>query len=48
MRNWDTADESGSDLTGCDWKKDWEIVEVTCKKLGLPVELVSFFEVPPI
>jgi tRNA U34 2-thiouridine synthase MnmA/TrmU len=41
MRNWDTADELGSDSSGCEWKQDWEIVQTTCKKLDLPVELVS-------
>jgi tRNA U34 2-thiouridine synthase MnmA/TrmU len=40
MRNWDSVDESGSELNGCDWKQDWELVQSTCRKLGLPVELV--------
>ncbi|GJJ12536.1 hypothetical protein Clacol_006779 [Clathrus columnatus] len=26
MRNWDTRDESGSDI-GCEWEKDWEDVQ---------------------
>lgn len=40
MRNWDTADESGTDLHGCTWKKDWSFVQATCSKLDLPVEIV--------
>lgn len=42
MRNWDTRDESGTDK-GCEWEKDWEDVQLVCKKLGLPCELVSNF-----
>jgi len=41
MRNWDSADESGSDSNGCDWKQDWELVQATCRKLDLPLELVD-------
>lgn len=40
MRNWDTRDESGTDK-GCEWKKDWEDVQLVCRQLGLPCELVS-------
>ena len=39
MRNWDTRDESGTD-TGCEWEKDWQDVQLVCKKLDLPCELV--------
>ncbi|KAG9124798.1 hypothetical protein FRC07_010209 [Ceratobasidium sp. 392] len=31
MRNWDTRDESGSDV-GCEWEKDWEDVQRVCKE----------------
>jgi hypothetical protein len=40
MRNWDTADESGTDKTGCAWKQEWEDVQKLCRFLDLPVELV--------
>lgn len=40
MRNWDTRDESGSDI-GCEWEKDWEDVQRVCKLLDIPCELVS-------
>ncbi|PPQ88868.1 hypothetical protein CVT25_009062 [Psilocybe cyanescens] len=40
MRNWDTRDESGTDK-GCEWEKDWEDVQVVCRKLGLPCELID-------
>ncbi|KAF9555224.1 5-methylaminomethyl-2-thiouridylate-methyltransferase [Agrocybe pediades] len=40
MRNWDTRDESGTDK-GCEWEKDWEDVQLVCKKLGLPCELID-------
>ncbi|KAF8912210.1 tRNA-specific 2-thiouridylase [Gymnopilus junonius] len=40
MRNWDTRDESGTDK-GCEWEKDWEDVQLVCRKLGLPCELVD-------
>ncbi|KDR73743.1 hypothetical protein GALMADRAFT_72401 [Galerina marginata CBS 339.88] len=40
MRNWDTRDESGSDK-GCEWEKDWEDVQIVCRKLGLPCELID-------
>jgi hypothetical protein len=39
MRNWDTRDESGTDR-GCEWEKDWQDVQLVCKKLDLPCELV--------
>ena len=39
MRNWDTRDESGTD-TGCEWEKDWQDVQLVCKKLDIPCELV--------
>ena len=39
MRNWDTRDESGTDK-GCVWEKDWQDVQLVCKKLDLPCELV--------
>lgn len=39
MRNWDTRDEAGSD-TGCEWEKDWEDVQLVCRQLGLPCEMV--------
>ncbi|KAG8725487.1 hypothetical protein FRC09_015780 [Ceratobasidium sp. 395] len=31
MRNWDTRDESGSDI-GCEWEKDWEDVQRVCRE----------------
>uniref|UniRef100_A0A8H8CMH4 tRNA-5-taurinomethyluridine 2-sulfurtransferase n=1 Tax=Psilocybe cubensis TaxID=181762 RepID=A0A8H8CMH4_PSICU len=40
MRNWDTRDESGTDK-GCEWEKDWEDVQLVCKKLDLPCELID-------
>lgn len=40
MRNWDTRDESGTDR-GCEWEKDWEDVQIVCKKIGIPCELVK-------
>lgn len=40
MRNWDTRDETGSDLD-CAWEKDWEDVQQVCRRLGLPCELVG-------
>ena len=39
MRNWDTRDESGTDR-GCEWERDWQDVQLVCKKLDLPCELV--------
>ena len=39
MRNWDTRDEYASDK-GCEWEKDWQDVQVVCRKLGIPCELV--------
>jgi tRNA-specific 2-thiouridylase len=39
MRNWDTRDEYASDK-GCEWEKDWQEVQVVCRKLGIPCELV--------
>jgi tRNA-specific 2-thiouridylase len=39
MLNWDTRDESGTDK-GCEWEKDWQDVQLVCKKLDLPCELV--------
>lgn len=41
MRNWDTRDESGTDK-GCEWEKDWEDVQLVCKKLDIPCSLVSW------
>lgn len=40
MRNWDTRDESGSDV-GCEWEKDWEDVQRVCRQIGLPCSMVS-------
>ncbi|EJD02272.1 tRNA-methyltransferase [Fomitiporia mediterranea MF3/22] len=40
MRNWDTRDESGSDR-GCEWEKDWEDVQLVCRQVGLPCELID-------
>ncbi|KAI0273526.1 tRNA methyltransferase [Gloeopeniophorella convolvens] len=40
MRNWDTRDESGTDV-GCEWEKDWEDVQRVCQKLDLPCQLVD-------
>lgn len=42
MRNWDTRDESGTDI-GCEWEKDWEDVQRVCKILKIPCEMVSDF-----
>ena len=39
MRNWDTRDESGTDV-GCDWEKDWEDVQRVCGKLDIPCQMV--------
>jgi hypothetical protein len=39
MRNWDTRDESGTDV-GCEWEKDWEDVQRVCQKLDIPCRLV--------
>ncbi|KAF8590041.1 5-methylaminomethyl-2-thiouridylate-methyltransferase [Ramaria rubella] len=40
MRNWDTHDESGSEI-GCEWEKDWEDVQRVCSRLHLPCELID-------
>ncbi|KAI6036394.1 tRNA methyl transferase-domain-containing protein [Pisolithus microcarpus] len=34
MRNWDTRDESGTDV-GCQWEKDWEDVQRVCRMVDL-------------
>jgi hypothetical protein len=47
MRNWDTRDESGTDR-GCEWEKDWEDVQVVCKKIGIPCELVRFVDLTKV
>ena len=39
MRNWDTRDESGTDV-GCEWEKDWDDVQRVCKKLDIPCQMV--------
>jgi len=39
MRNWDTRDESGTDI-GCEWEKDWEDVQRVCRKLDIPCQMV--------
>ena len=39
MRNWDTRDEYASDK-GCEWEKDWQDVQLVCRKLDIPCELV--------
>jgi tRNA methyl transferase len=44
MRNWDTRDESGTDV-GCEWEKDWEDVQRVCRKLDIPCQMVC--EHPP-
>ncbi|CAE6480562.1 unnamed protein product [Rhizoctonia solani] len=41
MRNWDTRDESGSDV-GCEWEKDWEDVKRVCARIGIPYQLKDF------
>jgi tRNA-5-taurinomethyluridine 2-sulfurtransferase len=41
MRNWDTADEKGSELHGCEWKKDWEDVQRVCDFLHMPCNMVD-------
>ncbi|CEL51492.1 tRNA (5-methylaminomethyl-2-thiouridylate)-methyltransferase [Rhizoctonia solani AG-1 IB] len=41
MRNWDTRDESGSDV-GCEWEKDWEDVKRVCQHIGIPYQLKDF------
>ncbi|KAF8698582.1 tRNA methyl transferase, partial [Rhizoctonia solani] len=41
MRNWDTRDETGSDV-GCEWEKDWEDVKRVCQHIGIPYELKDF------
>ncbi|KAH9005046.1 5-methylaminomethyl-2-thiouridylate-methyltransferase [Lactarius hatsudake] len=40
MRNWDTRDESGTDV-GCEWEKDWEDVQRVCKKLDIPCQMID-------
>ncbi|KAL4077193.1 tRNA-specific 2-thiouridylase [Scleroderma yunnanense] len=40
MRNWDTRDESGSDI-GCQWEKDWEDVQRVCRMLDIPCKLID-------
>ncbi|KAH9997616.1 5-methylaminomethyl-2-thiouridylate-methyltransferase [Russula vinacea] len=40
MRNWDTRDESGTDV-GCEWEKDWEDVQRVCGKLDIPCQMVD-------
>lgn len=40
MRNWDTRDESGTD-NGCEWERDWQDVQLVCKKLDLPCEIID-------
>ena len=42
MRNWDTRDEYASDK-GCEWEKDWQDVQLVCRKLGIPCELVRHY-----
>jgi len=39
MRNWDTRDESGTDV-GCEWDKDGDDVQRVCKKLDIPCQMV--------
>jgi tRNA U34 2-thiouridine synthase MnmA/TrmU len=39
MRNWDSRDESGTDV-GCEWEKDWEDVQRVCRKLDIPCQMV--------
>ncbi|KAG8708257.1 hypothetical protein FRC11_006616, partial [Ceratobasidium sp. 423] len=41
MRNWDTRDESGSDV-GCEWEKDWEDVKRVCQHIDIPCQLKDF------
>ncbi|CAE6420447.1 unnamed protein product [Rhizoctonia solani] len=41
MRNWDTRDESGSDV-GCEWEKDWEDVKRVCRHINIPCQLKDF------
>ena len=43
MRNWDTRDEYASDK-GCEWEKDWQDVQVVCRKLGIPCKLVCRYD----
>ncbi|KAJ7579048.1 tRNA-specific 2-thiouridylase [Mycena floridula] len=40
MRNWDTRDESGSDK-GCEWEHDWQDVQLVCKALDIPCQMVD-------
>ncbi|KAG8959604.1 hypothetical protein FRC03_007727 [Tulasnella sp. 419] len=40
MRNWDTRDESGTDV-GCQWEKDWEDVQRVCKMLDIPCKMID-------
>ncbi|TFK23464.1 5-methylaminomethyl-2-thiouridylate-methyltransferase [Coprinopsis marcescibilis] len=40
MRNWDTRDESGTDK-GCEWEKDWEDVQLVCKKLDISCTMLD-------
>lgn len=48
MRNWDTQDESGTDV-GCEWEKDWEDVQRVCRKLDIPHRMVrEFHHVDPL
>lgn len=34
MRNWDNKDDDN--IHGCEWEKDFEIVKLNCKKIGIP------------
>ena len=43
MRNWDTRDESGTNV-GCEWEKDWEDVQLVCRKLDIPCRMVRGFQ----
>ncbi|KIM62049.1 hypothetical protein SCLCIDRAFT_15904 [Scleroderma citrinum Foug A] len=40
MRNWDTRDESASDI-GCQWEKDWEDVQRVCRILDIPCSVID-------
>ncbi|KIJ26430.1 hypothetical protein M422DRAFT_61240 [Sphaerobolus stellatus SS14] len=40
MRNWDTRDETGTDI-GCEWEKDWEYVRRVCARLDIPCSMID-------
>jgi hypothetical protein len=44
MRNWTPG--SSDRLQGCEWEKDWEDVQLVCKALDIPCQMVRLFFSP--